>query len=306
LRPLVLLLGSMLVPVGDTAEMVLEQTDRAQTRFQRTVIELQAADPQLRSAFATTALSKMSDAYALEARLARQQAGRGGNSHLAAWSATVDRYASQLPQLIDDIELGLPVRFTTGEEASLAITVGDQTVIVSHPRLNQQSALEQSILTDFCSHQDCKQFSPDDTDASPIPDSTVHVHPSWNFSEQGWNCSHSGITVHFDSDQNMEHARLICEQFMQEVVLFTREIAWQERQGVSIEWDRMDIRPTPQGPEHSVQLNAAGDSMLLTVPLLYATPGLLVQVLPWIRQQVSGGQETSIVLDAGQYGWQNH
>jgi hypothetical protein len=54
-----------------------------------------------------------------------------------------------------------------------------------------------------------------------------------------------------------------------------------------------------------VQINALGDSVLVTVPMLYGSPELLHDVLPWIRQRVSNQQEAGISLDAERYGWQN-
>ena len=286
------------------AHIELEQVPAAQTRFQRTVEYLQSAEPQLRSDFAIVALTRVADAFAAEARLARQQSGPGADRQLGGWSATVERYVGQIPLLIDDIELGLPVRFTIGEEKSLAITVGDRTVIVNHPRLTQQGALEQSILKDFCGTHSCAQMAPRDADSTPIPVSTSHVRPSWNFTESDSNCSHLRITVHFDRARNMANARLICEQFLQEVMTLSDELIWQQRNAVAIEWDTLQIQTAPGRPEHIVQLNTAGDTVLVSLPLLNANPLLIKQLARWIRAHVEGEQEPAVELDASQYGWQ--
>jgi hypothetical protein len=314
----VLLTATVVVPLAVAAETEQEQVPVAQTRFERMVRYLQTAESKLRSDFAIVALSKVADAYAAEARLARQQAGSGTVRQLGAWSATVDRYANQMPLLIDDIDAGLPVRFNIGEEKSLAITVGDRTVIVSNPRLSQQGALEQSILNDFCSAHSCAQFTPPDTststststntntytDSAPIPVSTAQVHPSWDFAESGSNCSLRSITVHFDRSGNMSNARLICEQFLQEVTTLSDELAWQQRHQVVVEWESLEIKTAPGRPEHMVQLNAAGDAILVSLPLLRSNPGLLKELTPWIRAHAEGRQEPIVVLDASQYGWQ--
>ena len=71
----------------------------------------------------------------------------------------VDYYARQLPLLLSDIELGLPVQLIIGAQQELAITVADRTVIVSPPRLNQQSAFEQAILSDYCTTHSCASVS---------------------------------------------------------------------------------------------------------------------------------------------------
>lgn len=269
-----------------------------QSRFVRTVLQLQDAYPQVRSEFAATALSHLASAYASEARLARQDARQ------RSWSATVDGYASQMPLLLDDVELGLPVSLTLEGDNSLAITVGDRTVILSHPRLSQQGALEQGILKDFCSRQACEQIETDKSSLEPIPASATKLRSNWNFNERGSDCSYEGITVRFRSDLNMAHARAICEQFLQEVMALAEELAWQRRHAVEIQWEQLDIQPTPGRPEHMVRLNTLGDSVLVTAPLLRASPGLLKQVLPWLRQRLDDSAAVNIELDAAAYGWQ--
>lgn len=275
------------------------------TRFQRTVLHLQDASPQLRSAFAATALSKLASAYFAEAKLAREEARKAGQDpHLRAWSVTVDRYASQMPLLLEDIELGFPVSLSLGSQKSLAITVADRTVILSHPRLYEQNAFEQGVLVAFCARHRCEQFSEENGEVAPIPVSTVKVRPDWAFTSRQWTCSYHGINVRFKGSGNMAKSRLICEQFMQEVMTLTDELAWQQRHMVSIEWDQLVIKPTPRRPEHMLQINALGDTVLVTVPMLYSSAALFREVLPWIRQRVTVQADGSVDLDADQYGWQ--
>lgn len=81
------------------------------------------------------------------------------------------------------------------------------------------------------------------------------------------------------------------------------EIAWQQRHGVVVDWDVLVIRATPGRPEHLVQLNNAGDSILTGLPLIYASPNLLVHIKPWLQQRLSGEKSAALQLDAAQYGW---
>ena len=121
-----------------------------QSRFQRTVHYMQDAPIALRREFATTALRNLAEAYSAEATLARQEASQHKkNANLRGWSIAVDRFARQLPLLLDDIALGLPVNLSMGGGQSLAIVVADRVVILGHPRLNQQNVFEQQILSDF-------------------------------------------------------------------------------------------------------------------------------------------------------------
>jgi hypothetical protein len=287
------------------AQIAVAQDTQGQTRFQRTVQYLQDASPGLRGEFAAIALTNLADAYIAEAKLARKEASASDpNANLGGWSAMVDYYARQIPALVADIELGLPVRLSFGGEQSLAITVADRTVIVSPPRLTQQSAFEQQILSDFCARQSCEQFSPGSAAPEPLLAPTLQVRPQWTFSAQGSVCAYHGIKVRFESQKNLANSRPICEQFLHEVMALADQLAGQQRYGVAIEWENLNIQATPNRPEHSVTLNALGDSVLVTVPLLYRSPDLLQQVLPWIRQRLGNQQEHSIEVDADRYGWQ--
>jgi hypothetical protein len=300
-----LLLGATTTCLLCATQQSAAQEPESQTRFQRTVQYLQTAAPELRGEFAAIALTNLTEAYIAEAQLARAEARTTGhNANLSGWSAMVDYYARQLPALLADIEMGLPVRLMIGGQQELAITVADRTVIVSPPRLNQQSAFEQSILLDFCTAHGCEQFSPGNASPEAIPVATVAVRPDWTFSVQGPVCSYAGIHVRFDNDKNLANSRRICEQFLREITTLTDELAWQQRHGVAIEWDDLDIQATPHRPEHMIALNSIGDSLLVTVPLLYRSPGLLQDVLPWIRRRLNNQQNISIELHADLYGWQ--
>jgi hypothetical protein len=110
--------------------------------------------------------------------------------------------------------------------------------------------------------------------------------------------------VRFQGRENLSNSRHICEQFLREVIALTDQLALQQRHGVQIAWDDLSVQSTAHGPEHMIQLNAIGDTVLATVPVLSRNPDLLGQVTPWIRQQLDNQTEISIELDANQYGWQ--
>ena len=214
-RLLVLILAVSLVVLAPN--VISEDTGNV-TRFQRTAQYLQDAAPELRSDFAATALSSLARAYLAEANLARQEARKPGRqASLRAWSATVEGFARQMPLLLEDIELGMPVRLTLGVEKSLAITVAGRTVILSHPRLNEQNAFEQEILLAFCARQNCEQFMPGNGEVAPIAVSAVQIRPEWAFTSRESLCAYQGITVRFASASDIANARLICEQFLLEV-----------------------------------------------------------------------------------------
>lgn len=276
------------------------------SRFERTMGALQSGSSEQGVAFARIALASLADAYAVEATLARQQAGSAqADAGLRGWSAAVDGYARQMSLLLGDIELGYPVRLIVGSGATPAVAVADRVVILSHPRPSQQAVFETEILQQFCSRHSCDDTALETGPAEPIPVYTGHIRPAWSFTQDGPSCSHDGIAVHFSSERNLANSRAICEQLMREVELLADEMAWQYRHAVSIDWGGLTIAATPGGPEHMVRLNSAGDVLLVSVPLLFSTPGLLPEIVPWVRQRLGGGEAVSIDLDAGRYGWQD-
>lgn len=291
---------------GALALSAAQEDTAALSRFERTVALLKDGSTEQSLAFATIALARLADAYAGEARLAREQArGSDGSASLRSWSVAVDGYSRQMALLLDDIELGYPVRLVQGGGSSPAVAVGDRVVILGHPRPSQQDAFEQEILREFCAGFRCdfavlEQGAPD-----PIPVYTGHVRPAWSFTQDGPSCSYGGITVYFTSERNLANSRTICEQLMREAELLADEMAWQYRHAVSIDWQGLSIEATAGGPEHMVRLNGSGDVLLVSVPLLFSTPGLLPAIVPWVQQRLDGGKDVDIELDADSFGWQD-
>jgi hypothetical protein len=259
----------------------------------------------LQADFASTALRELAEVYMAEADLARKQAReRESGAKLRGWSSAVDQYASQLTLLLEDIELGFPVELQHNGVESITVMVGGRAVILSHPRKDQQVAFEQRVLLDFCRRNDCKVLTAATDTPQPIPVSASRVKPVWTFTETGSVCSHEGIQVLFASAANLSRSRITCKQLLQEMMTLVDEIAWQRRHGVSVQWHELSIRATPQRPEHLVLLNSAGDSILVTIPLIYSSPHLLEDIVPWIKDRAGTKEPAAIRLDAARYGWE--
>lgn len=281
-------------PVGD------------QSRYYRTIQSLHDSSSELQADFAITALRELVTVYIAEADLARNEAEQeGGNPKLLGWSRAVDRYASQLLLVLEDIDLGFPARLSQSREGATGVTVGGRAVILNHPRADQQAAFEQGVLLEFCTRNNCQLLTARSSAPVPIPLSSSQVKPDWNFTENGLVCSHAGIQLRFVARRNLPRSRSICVQVLQEAATLANEMAWQQRHGVTIDWSVLQIRATPGRPEHLVQLNGAGDSILATLPLLYGSPGLLRDIEPWIQNRYSGKSPLTLQLQAARYGWED-
>lgn len=240
-----------------------------------------------------------------EADLARKQAGNASDrGKLLGWSRGVNQLAAQLTLVLEDIEQGYPVDLSVTSGAAASVAVAGKAVILTHPRAGQQAAFEQRILQEFCARSDCTLLTVQGAAPEPIPVSVSTVRPLWSFTDSGPVCSHQGIQVHFDGVHNVARRRGVCEQFLQEATTLANELVWQGRHGVTVEWGNLMIRPTPQRPEHLLQLNAAGDSILATMPLIYGSPDLLHHITPWLQSRFAGDAPVTVQLDATHYGWE--
>lgn len=276
------------------------------SRFQRTLIYLQDSPAVNQADFADAALAELAAVYMAEADLARSQAAEregSGRARLLGWSVAVNQYASQLLLMLDDVEQGFPVSLSADQHGQASITIADRTVMLAHPRADQQPAFEQRVLTDFCSHNDCEQMTLTAARPEPIPVTLARVNPLWTFTESGPVCINDSLEIYFHSTRNLAELRGICEEFAQEVVALATAISWQRRHGVEIDWDGLSITPTPGRPGHLVRLNATGDSVLLTLPLLFGSQNLLADIGPWLSARSLGEKPPSVRLDAADYGW---
>lgn len=290
------------------SQETLEEEVKVQSRFLRTVSYLQESPPVERADFAAAALAELTTVYMAEADLARSEAAEGKiaeRGKLLGWSQAVDQYASQLLVVLDDVEQGFPVSLRPSPQGPVTATVADRAVILGHPRADQQAAYELRVLTDFCSNHDCERMTARAEEPQPIPASPMHVNPLWTFTEIGPVCSNDGIEVHFGSSRNLPILRGLCEQLMQEAATLAMDLAWQRRHGVTIDWEAMALSATPGRPEHLVRLNAAGDSVLATLPLLFSDAKLLADLAPWLSSYNAGSKPVTVRLDAGDYGWES-
>ena len=269
---------------------------------------LQQAPPEERGDFAFTGLTELAQAHAREAALAREELQQHGrNEKLLGWSRAVDHYAAELLLLREGLQSGFPPGMSMEDNKPLTLLLAGRSIILSHPRTDQQSAFEHSILFEFCARHDCNHFVVADVERQPIPLSSGKVRPAWVFSAQGPLCSYRGIEIQFSDTSQMAMSRMICEQFLQEVMTLDNELAWQRRHAVVVEWDTLSIAATPGQPEHMVRLNSLGDTVLSSLPVLFRSKGLLQQIKPWLRNRESGegeGGDLHVALSAEDYGWE--
>ncbi|MFK7976906.1 MAG: hypothetical protein AB8C02_12265, partial [Halioglobus sp.] len=206
---------------------------------------------------------------------------------LRGWAAAVDRFARDLTQIAREIEVGQSVIFSVSPRGVLTIAATGRMIILTHPRHAQQSALEQSILKEFCIAHACEQFARrGSTSSAPIPVTTSAIKPAWNFTEDGYLCTHAGIELTFPASGSLGQQRFVCAAVMQELMQLHDEVAWQIRHSVDVAWGDIGVFATPLTDQHRVQLNSAGDSVLLKLPVLAENYSLLSAAAQWLRRRL--------------------
>lgn len=281
------------------------------SRFQRLVASLADSEAASRSRFARIALLEMAEIHLAEAGLARNQSPLESQpERLLGWALSVESYAGQILRLHEEVEQGAPVSLLPVPIADTGIIVGERSVIISHPRRDQQQALEQAILQAFCAQEDCLLLLAAEVDQvpEPIPETRSGRAPDWSFTASGPVCEQDGLRVRFPAAGSrapggLAQYRSLCRQLFAELQQLAAELRWQQHQGVVPDWSAITINAVPHRTEHSIRLNRSGDSLLLAVPLLHGTPGLLQRVLPWLRSLVAPGAPAEMLLDAGELGW---
>lgn len=274
------------------------------SRFEKMILALQHDAGSLTDVFGQSALTILMEIYLAEADLARrEQAESGGDSKLANWVVAVDQYSQQLDVMLEQIGSGSHVEIRSISNALAVVVVAGRSVILSHPRADQQTAFEHRIVSDFCAQKSCEKLFKQLEKPVPVPVSAPVFTPDWSFAVAGPVCSSRAIRIQFSSDGELASYRGLCRQFFQEISSLATEVRWQESQGVKTDWQSIAIRQTPHTPEHIVALTPSGDVTLLPLPLLYASEGLLFTLIPWLKAQVADVANPVILLDAETYDW---
>lgn len=284
------------------------------SRFQRLVEQL-AADDAGRQQFADIALMELAEVLLAEAALARRQAadGEAGARSPLGWAVAVEQYAGEVLRLQRAVQANKPVQLLLPPLADPAIQVGAASVMLSHPRRDQQGVLEARIASAFCASNDCARVlapttAPQAAKQEPIPITAETPEPTWSFTRDGNVCAQRGLRVEFPPPAERAGSRLVderalCQQLFAELNNLALELRWQMRQGVTLEWSAMVSTSLPQRTDHALLLNSAGDTLLIALPLLHGTPGLLYVLLPWLAAEVGSGPPADITLDAVKLGW---
>jgi len=285
--------------------LLAEGTDN-QSRYRRTTWALVDAPDEWRSDFARRSLLLLAEIYLAESELARYEAAESGDADAAkllGWSKAVESYGDQLLLLLEDVELGFPVEVLPLGDGGVALRIADITVMLNHPRVTEQTVLEQQLLSTFCAVRDCQRLTPTAA-PEPIPMTPPTLSVDWQFSQRGPVCRSGAILVQFAPDADLTRQRPLCTQLLQELWSLELELRWQIRHGVTVDYPNLVISATPGKPDHLVILNPRRDSILLSLPVLAGTDGLLPVVSAWLERRIAGDErQAELMLNSADFHW---
>jgi hypothetical protein len=268
------------------------------SQITRLAAALVDAPESMRADFAVTAIAEMVVDYNEEATRARREARtHAGKRDLGRWAVAVDSYAAKLAALANGVTPETPVSVTLGAGNSIFLDIDGTPVLVSSPRVREQSAFEQRVLDRFCAFYSCDEliagYRPPQP-AAPAADTETH----WSFSQQaGPTCSTAdGLEFQFQDMTDIGAKRAACGMIVRELNALAAALAWDISNGSRIDWNRLAIHELPGEEEHQVELAGDGSTLRLPLPALAATPGLFELVRPWLAAKVGGRPDYRLVV----------
>jgi hypothetical protein len=266
----------------------------------RLAMSLAEAPGPLRTDLAYAAISELAAAYAREAESAqRDPRYRAGNRDLHRWARAVEHMASELATLAETVSLETSVDIRISPGNHLYLIVDGQPVLVDGPKPREQRDLEQRVIERFCSLNLCDQLIAEFATLSSAPGLRA-APPVWSFSQQaGPICAtDDGLEFQFRDTQNLSEKREACAQVVAELNLLAAEIRGQQDLGVRVDWNTLSVRRLPGPFPHRVVLNADGEHLQLSLPVLAAIPDIFALVRPWLAARVAGSHYHLVVINA--------
>jgi hypothetical protein len=271
----------------------------AASEIDRLAAALVDAPADLQADFAVAVITEMIADYNEEALRARREARGGATSHdLLRWSSAVDAYAAELEAIARNVTAETPIRVLIGARNSITLDIDGNPVVVSSPRVREQSAFEARVLTRFCYHHPCEDLITEYQPPLPTPATTPDTETVWSFSQQaGPTCSTSdGLEFQFRDMHDIGQKREACASIVKELNILSTALAWHIANGERIDWNRLAIHAPPGEAEQQLELAAGGDTIRLELPALSATPRLFDLVRPWLAAKASGQPHYRLVI----------
>ena len=268
------------------------------SHINRLAAALVDAPEAMRADFAVAAIAEMVADYNKEADRARRESRSHAKERgLGRWTIAVDAYAAELTAIANSVTAATPVRVAVGADNGISLDIDGKQVLVSSPRVREQSAFERRVLDRFCNLYPCDDLITEHRPPQPAA-STADSETYWSFSQQaGPACSTGdGLEFQFQDMKDLGQKRAACARIVKELNTLAAAIAWNLSNGSHIDWNRLAIHALPGEEEHQVELAGDGGTLRLPLPALVATTKLFELVRPWLAAKVGGQPSYRLVV----------
>lgn len=254
--------------------------------FSRTVVQLDQSPPENSAVFANIALSQLATAYYDEVDIVYSHKATRKQTR---WARSVTNYVHDIVLMNDSIVKGAQPSVRLYPHSEAVVQVGNRLITLAHPRVDEQSAFELSVLQEYCALIVCTSVTETATAVADWASSDAPLSQfDWKFSANGATCSHDKLTIQFDESANLKRLRSQCSELFNELEALIKALRWQRKHGVQIDWNFLAINAMQSREEHSVLLNGFGDTAALSLPRLAQAQSLLQDLAPWIQARLDG------------------
>lgn len=260
---------------------------------------LQSAPLALRSDFALAVLSELIPVYRREAVRARSDFQRASmKADSSRWAAAVDALVREMQLLLDGLLPETPVQVSAPDAQTLYVIVDGSPVLLTGPRVNENTLLEQRVLERFCSRNDCNDLIGDRQHEASVGGHSESA-ALWRFNDPaGPVCaSGDGLELQFRNDSKLQEKREACAQIIAELNVLANRLRSTIRRGKTVDWNRLVIQATSGTDLQRVVLNGEGDYVLMSLPSLQRAHTLFVQTLPWLAARVGDKRYNLVILN---------
>lgn len=252
--------------------------------------QMQDGGEEQLSLFTKTALTQMAMLYEQEAVKSRQEDASSARQNFkkSRWRQSALEYAEQLRQVSDQINSSSEIVLYIEEYGEPTIVIDGKPFILTSPDMKKSGLLYTAIVEELCTKEICGQdIKKQDSEKDKIK---IVINAKWKISamEQPEFFSEDGLHFVFNDLKDRKKKQEICLQIMRELRLISDTFMEISREGVSIDWDVLELELISGTYGHKVIINHFGDSLMMDLIYLGQIETLPREAFPWMQARVEG------------------
>lgn len=213
----------------------------------------------------------------------------------AQWEIGAQAYVLDLEQIAAAIPTAGRLEVIYEAYGVVRLSIDQAQVILSTPRLSQQSVLDHSILEAACEVVVCPE-SPTSL-ATAIAVQAREIRHEWSFSDQDppMLSASDGLRCVFADNQHLQLKEIACDALMQELRLTAEGLRALVQHGGWINWRAFKIVQLENGHGQQVIFDSTGTSFDLALPQLGTLESVWRGAIPWLQARLRGYRATYLI-----------